>query len=1058
MCDMCIEPAISKIKPISHIWYQLLKEHHIPVDGTLVEVAPGYETKIGDALALLKFRGTIILIEPDQKAADHIQQAYKQIMPQAIVTVIVKCLQDIHAGMDVPFTIDALVANHPFDDMVIACATHKQQPFFFSQERKEEIYVSSSTQEIYDAISDRDYIRGILTTIAIWKQAIQQLKPNCVMVSQYPSRKLIMKGLAKRHHSGSIIIEVLKNFYENYLKDQYKEKSFSNQQGNPLWWMIAREPYADLIRDLAEQPRAIKRLGKPIFVPQQARCLDPCEYDVVYTDRLYAAHSPYGAEMIKEISHFAIILDNNNMPSPQTFTVFADRQKDATQISLGGNSGSGRAVYYGARYNILGVGKTSLCTSSLPSHSTGTIDLVGALRRVVLSKWINHVTKRAVAHPIVIARKQTAQFKWNPNPMPLALLVRVDEGTLDRPSHVEYLPEIAIDFDRMVIEYAQLDAEYFAYRFMLGAWSTGNHSLSGHIIDLETASFVKYRGPYATASSKYKENLFGYEGLGFIRILKQLAGVKGIQNEDIEKRFYAQRREYLAHCFLSLLGIDETKSAICFSRYYDQIVTLSDQFEQLAKKICPEKVDLNLYKPISEHKDPSLLDMTNLFRNLEKIFISGRNREKKALRYLIRKDALEKVKSGITYEPNVMPDGQPYQSEIYIKQQAIITYDQLEGFLDSTKYFVHALFQFLDTLNGEKLLPQQSYWKDRLSVVNQDFLPMHELNTKLIYWVEEYRSNRIDPETLNAEIEKLCQLPHYPTGENFYLEHVPLLNYLNLDKRELQNLSPYVATIDLQEGEKIIRAGECEDSLYVLMQGSCKIMADAKECGSIGNRGALIEKAMMNADEKNTIANIVTQTPVRVLQIYKEGLQAIMNARPVCKKLLTNIAIQNKTGAVDKIIDLAIFKGINPEDIRLFLADKASEKKFSKGRQLIVQGEYNSGIYFLISGSVVLSQSKTHSEIGSIELVDTPLIEGIFGERSILFDQGAICTVTASEDVQTLFVHKDDFKKLFDLHPQLLCNCLDHISDYSQSNESRSALISTFQKKLSDHMPHLSSS
>ena len=107
--------------------------------------------------------------------------------------------------------------------------------------------------------------------------------------------------------------------------------------------------------------------------------------------------------------------------------------------------------------------------------------------------------------------------------MPLALLVRVDEGSLDRPTHIEYSPNIDVDFDKIIYEYAHLDAEYFAYRFMLGAWSGGNYSLKGDIIDLETASFVRYRGPYTTATNMHKEDFFGYEGMGFILILRQLA-------------------------------------------------------------------------------------------------------------------------------------------------------------------------------------------------------------------------------------------------------------------------------------------------------------------------------------------------------------------------------------------------------------------------------------------------------------------------------------------------------------------------------------------------------
>ena len=67
----------SPIKPISYVWRRLFLENRVPMDGVIVEVAPGYETKIGDALALLEFHGTIILVEPVPAAAAHIGEAYK---------------------------------------------------------------------------------------------------------------------------------------------------------------------------------------------------------------------------------------------------------------------------------------------------------------------------------------------------------------------------------------------------------------------------------------------------------------------------------------------------------------------------------------------------------------------------------------------------------------------------------------------------------------------------------------------------------------------------------------------------------------------------------------------------------------------------------------------------------------------------------------------------------------------------------------------------------------------------------------------------------------------
>ena len=379
------------------------------------------------------------------------------------------------------------------------------------------------------------------------------------------------------------------------------------------------------------------------------------------------------------------------------------------------------AVYSGDRFNILGVGKTTLCKSTVPSHSTGELEMIGAIRRIILSNWINYFTRRAPEHPLLIALKKTTNRKWNNAPIPLALLVRTDDGCLDRPSHVEQSPKIAIDFQKTLTEYARLDAEYFAYRLMLGAWSTSNYSLSGHIIDLESASFVKYRGPYYTSSSKHPHNLFGYEGLGFIRILHQLADVKKINKRNIKDSFYVERRIHLGHCFLLLLGIRNKQATIFYKKHRDQVMSLSNQFEKLAKKTRPQDTDLNLYISIPDNKDPSEFDTSNLFRNLTKIYKSQK-REGEAL------DAMTRKITGRTSP------------------------DEISG-------FIRDLFELLDLLGREGYLEDEDGWGSRLRRINQNLPSMFELNEKIKPLVELYRLGKISPKSLGKKIKKLCRIP-----------------------------------------------------------------------------------------------------------------------------------------------------------------------------------------------------------------------------------------------------------------------------------------------------------
>ncbi|MBU9888662.1 MAG: cyclic nucleotide-binding domain-containing protein [Candidatus Omnitrophica bacterium] len=864
-----------QIKPISYAWQQLFKKYQIPLDGTVVEVAPGYETKIGDGLTLLGFHGTIFLIEPDPSAAAHVEEAYQRAMPGATIKIIAKPLGAVEIGKDIAQPVNFLTANHPFDDMVLASALNGAQPSFFSEEKENTVNLTPSEENFYKSISDSDYIHGILSVTASWQQFIQQLKPDYFIANQYPSRKLLRKGLLKRQNSGFIVLEMLRDTYKEHLQVlRENEDRLSGYQWKPSWWVVTFKPYVDLAQDLAQQPEAISRLGKEIFVSQPARRLTPDEYDVVYADLNYFQSAGYGNHAAREQArHFAIVLDSEH-PQPGV-EIWADRQKDKTDIALSGNQGSGRAGYYGKKFNIIGVGKTSLATSPKESHSNGHHELTAALRRVVISQWINRVTNRALQHPVVLARKKTALFDRYAYPQPLALLVRVDEQGLDRPSHVEALPGIPVDFERTLKEYAELDAEFFAYRFMMGAWSTGNYSLDGRMIDLDTASFVKYRGPYRTVSAKYQHNLYGYERYGFLNVLRQLAEVKGVSGIDIETRFDQIRRDHLAQCFLKLLGADKDRLTKFLAKYGTDVIELADRFEKLSKKISPKQTSLNLYEPIPEDEDPALLDMSRLFRNLAELDLLSSGKEEKAFEWLVRKSALAQIRPDAKYEPGLVKDGEVNQGEVFIKENAVVTYEELQDFLLQTKDFVRDLFQLLKQLHSEQMLPSQDYWKARLEVMNQDFPTLGELTEKLKFWVEEYRSGRIDAETLGMEIEKLSQLPDYPTRQSFNVNDIPLFNHLKLTDDKRQALVAYLKAVDYSRGQAIFREREDADSLFILAQGTCKVIMGGHETGKISNRGTLIGEEVFSQKIRKRNATVVADTPVQLLRISREDLRNI---------------------------------------------------------------------------------------------------------------------------------------------------------------------------------------
>lgn len=722
----------------AYIWHQIFTQIKLPRNGVVIEVAPGYEPKIGKALYMLGFKGTIFLIEPDHRAAASIFQAYKQMLPNATVRLITGHLQD--CVIDIPNRIDAVVASHPFDDMVIE--TMAKNVNFFTEEKNND----STKQIFYTTLNNNDYALGIKKTTETWINFIKFAHPKYFIASQYPSRTLIMKALLERQESGFAVLRNLKKYYKNYLTS-YQETVSHGFKSNPKWWIVTKNP----AYQSDSKPDAIRRLGNKIFIKQEASKLSPKDYEIVYADKKYFEDTR--SAILDQMCDFAITTDNKKSTNTEAVTTYVDLQKDKTGIALDGNLGSGRAVYYKNSYNILGVGKTKLCKSRVPTHSSGHLDLVSAIRRLVISRWINALTlkKRVSSHIGIISLKQTEIRKWSPHPIPLALLVRLDEGSLDRPSHIEQSPEINIDFYKTVREFAELDAECFAYRFMLGAWSTSNYSLSGHIIDLESVSFTKYRGPYYTSTSKYPHNRFGYETLGLLKVLRQLANIKNIDTKNIKILFNKERRIHLEFCLLILLGIDKDIASKFLSDHKKLMLIVSSQFENLSKKINYHKTNLKLYENIQVNSDPTLLDMSRLFKNLANLY-SRKDKilaEKEVLRLLIRKPALSQIKTNIkNYSDN--------QAESYLKNHALITRNNLFKFKIEIRDFISNINKLLNLLDYDGLLSDKNKWNKRLRLINKNRLDMFKLNRSIKKIVELYRLKIIDAITLENEINKLC--------------------------------------------------------------------------------------------------------------------------------------------------------------------------------------------------------------------------------------------------------------------------------------------------------------
>ena len=478
-----------------------------------------------------------------------------------------------------------------------------------------------------------------------------------------------------------------------------------------------------------------------------------------------------------------------------------------------------------------------------------------------------------------------------------------------------------------------------------------------------------------------------------------------------------------------------------FAAHKEKVLELSEQFEVLAKKISPKKWDLDLYCAVFDEEDPALLDMSNLFKNLWRIQEDQVARKEQAFNLLIRRSALEEVLSGFEYDIET-PD------DVFIRDHAVITKEILPEFLAQTQIFIQALFEFLDILENGNQLPKGESWKDRLMIANQDFPPLNELNVKLKYWVEEYRTGRIRHETLGFGVEKLCQLPHYPTGISFQLQDIPLLNYLKLSGKEMEFVARLFETLSYNPNDEIVHNGDEADSLYVLVQGTLAVVTpEGHLAAKLTNRGLLIGETTALGRGFKRNATVVAETSAILLRITRSGLEELIALRPELKTLLENVLKHKMAGIDQRVLNLKAFRGIDPEDLRLFLAARAETRSFKAGDKLTLQGKQSDGAHLLMSGSVELNDPK-ETGIGAVLLTDLPLERGLFGEWSIISNGGASCNVVACHDSSTLYLPKDIFLALLKRYPQCLDNCLNRIRSYSEANSKRQDLATHFRKGL----------
>ena len=312
--------------------------------------------------------------------------------------------------------------------------------------------------------------------------------------------------------------------------------------------------------------------------------------------------------------------------------VYVDYQKDPTDIALDGNQGSGRAYFLGKNFNLKGE-KTPLAVSSNPVYNNGYFSLASAIHETLIS----NVLARDFTIPSfeTLALFDTGEkylFPFSKKPMKCGLMVRVyEKDELYRISHrfVNQRPFSTSELLSLARTMGKVEGEKFMHRFIHGAWSIGNLSIDGNLIDFDTSFFVAGRNPCFSFTPRFQTNYFGFEDLGQEKILSIILDSSlnkdAVSISTLKKVLAREKLETIIQLFPSFMGIDAASK--------EELLPLVTSFLELSRYHYPCYEQLNTLHP--QNSQMMLFDFSNFFRFYPQLVKEGKNHPSNALALLL---------------------------------------------------------------------------------------------------------------------------------------------------------------------------------------------------------------------------------------------------------------------------------------------------------------------------------------------------------------------------------------------------------------------------------------
>jgi hypothetical protein len=189
-------------RAVGEAWTSVLDAHELDARGTIVEVGPGFSDKIAFALAELRFRGTILLVEPNDAARRWAHARYASLLPHALVRTVASPVPDVR-GID-GGRVDALLANHIFDDLVLhASVPHDVSARLFAAMVPQSPCSGDYVRTWQQVLREEERVEATIARVAHdLASYVHAVRPRLLAVNHYRSWRQRHPSLAPLHDVG----------------------------------------------------------------------------------------------------------------------------------------------------------------------------------------------------------------------------------------------------------------------------------------------------------------------------------------------------------------------------------------------------------------------------------------------------------------------------------------------------------------------------------------------------------------------------------------------------------------------------------------------------------------------------------------------------------------------------------------------------------------------------------------------------------------------------------------------------------------------------------------